>query len=90
MVDSIYALGHEMINIKQRRDGRLVVNRGGIVWEGKFFSTAACESKVLYQVLPWEVEAFGQDTDLFKTVIARLSDVDKMVALQDENERQAA
>jgi hypothetical protein len=60
-------LGHELIHVKQYLNGQIFdYANGDIRYGGKVFSKDYCESDEDYYESPWEIEAYGRESGLYK------------------------
>lgn len=63
--EAILVLSHELIHLKQYRDGRLdYIDDGFVRFDSKVYKV----TDIPYNNRPWEVEAFNQQYDLAKKV----------------------
>jgi hypothetical protein len=51
-------IDHEMVHIKQMKDGRLDYDDDNVYWEGKKYSRASMKEGA--ENLPWEQEAYNK------------------------------
>lgn len=57
----IELVGHEMIHLKQYKDGRLKNGFGCVLWEGKRYEIADDSTSKEYFLSPWEIDARGHE-----------------------------
>jgi hypothetical protein len=69
--EALLFLAHEMVHVKQYAKGELrdyIYHDGIIGWKGAKY--AAYTSGPEYADLPWEVEAFGREEELYKKLVS--------------------
>jgi hypothetical protein len=74
--DSILSLGHEMVHVKQYRNGELRDDhkRGGAYWNDQYIPAVYCRSEQFYNSLPWEIEAHGIQQTLYESAMMDLAE----------------
>ncbi len=60
-------LGHELIHVKQYLNGQIFdYANGDTRYGGKVFNSGYYENEESYYESPWEIEAYGRETGLYK------------------------
>lgn len=88
LAQSIFAVGHECVHIKQHLTGQMIDTGDGVLWQGQFIHESYCQSQYFYESLPWEIEARARQKPLYDSAMNKLSH-DDVVAIMGELEEAA-
>lgn len=69
---SIFAVGHEVVHVRQYLYGQLRDDDGGAYWNNKYVPALYCLNPLYYKILPWEVEAHGLQERLYDKALEAL------------------
>lgn len=67
--------GHELIHVKQYLNCEVFdYTSGGIRYKGSYFSSDYNNNIELYYDSPWEIEAYGRESGLYKMYVHKMKD----------------
>ena len=73
--DVLVTVGHELVHVKQYLNGEIFDYKSGDVrYKGSYFDSSYQKSEESYNDSPWEIEAYGRETGLYKMFLTKLKE----------------